>query len=579
MKSRIKLIFLTIFLTIILLVAYLYITNKDYISSLQSIASDGISTANYKELSEIIKKLPITKKIFSVDQYSALYGSGNVEGIYKVQNSVSIDLSFKDKDNDLAKRSAVIYFNLPSETNVENYFLFAVLEAQGDIIGQGHQGSRALIELYDRNGKVMYGPHIPVLGGNNKTYLVLKPTVLEPIPVGSVEEGFDLEKVVKVAVRFVIGRYPDGVSVLPANGRIYLEDIYAVTNTRLISGLFRQPDSRRITQDTLNPAYQLRKLKWKTEKNEFLTGINYPWNNYGWDIGRNPYGQPLNSGWSANQDKLEDDFKFFKESGIDVVRIFFFCDLRTGLKYADGKVSGFDDYVMKDIESVFVAAQKANIKIMPVLFDFGVADGRGKDSGGGEHPELIFFSEKQNLMIYFLRPILEAMSAWNEKYGEPVFAVDLINEPENMALTLVPGYFGALKSWLKDVTNIIHNETSFKVTLGSYSLVDMQRWWKDVNIDIWQFHFYRYMTVEHKSHPFNLKRDDINLSGLVICGELEPYKIAENIQILKEKGYGGAFIWSWNSTDGFRLKSSEEYEELREWISKSKEKTGSVKKD
>ena len=56
------------------------------------------------------------------------------------------------------------------------------------------------------------------------------------------------------------------------------------------------------------------------------------------------------------------------------------------------------------------------------------------------------------------------MDTWNSQYGEPVFAVELMNEPENMPALLVPNYYQSLSVWFKDLANIIHNETKFKVT-------------------------------------------------------------------------------------------------------------------
>jgi len=552
----------------------IYFKNRSYISALQSLASEGITTANYNELPEIIKKLPITKKVFSTENYPALYGDDKVAKISRINGSASVALSFKSHSPDPEKRSSVVYFNLNSETNMAGMFLFTSVEVRGGIVGQGHQGSRVFLELHDANGKAMYGPHIRIPQEGKKIHIVMRPTVSEPMPTGSFQNNFDLTRVVKIGLRFALG---NSVNSFPANGRLYIEDILAITNTELIASLLPKPDNRRVTQDTINLTYQYRKLKWKTEKKNFFVGINYPWHYYGMDVGQNPYGQPENAGWSANQEKLIADFEMFKESGIDIVRIYIFFDLRTGLTYQDGKLLAFDKYVWRDIESIFVAAHKTDMKIIPVLFDFGVADGQGKDNGSGEHPELLFFQDKHNFLAYLMRSTLQAMNAWNEKYGEPVFAVELMNEPENMAMLIIPGYFEALKNWLKDLINIIHNETSFKVTLGSYSIVDMQKWWKDLDIDAWQFHFYRYMAAEHEQNPIDLRREKVDLSGPVFAGEYEPEDIVKNLKALKENGYGGIIFWAWNTNDGFKLESSERFKEISDWIlneKSPKNKTG-----
>lgn len=542
------------------LTSYLWFQNHNYLAAIQtaqSIATKGFDESKYSELLNLIKSLPGTKAIFTANHYNSLYGNDKVKKIYRTGNRVNVDLKFTDKEDDAEKRSAKITLNL-DEVDLSNTILFTSVQIRGDIVSQGHQKSRVQFELTDANNKKMMGPKIPIT--STETPLILRPTVTEPIPTGSFQDNFDLTKVKSLTIRFIIGRYPDQIKI-SVSGKLTFSEIYKVTNLDLISKAFRMPDLTRITGDTWNLEYELRKLKWKTERNYFFVGINYPWNNYGWDIGKNPYGLPENSGWSANEDKLVLNLQLLKKAGIDVVRIYIFFDLRTGLEYKQGHLIGFDQYVKRDIETMFRAAGKSGIKLIPVLFDFGIADGQSP----GEHSELIFSPEKGNFLVNIVRPLLVEMNQWNNKYEKPVFAVEIMNEPDNMAMLLIPGYFDSLKIWFKDLTNIIHQETSFKVTLGSHSIVDMQRWWSDLKIDIWQFHFYKYMSKEHEWWPQNLKREKIKMLGLVFCGELEPYDIKNNLDAIKSNGYGGVLFWSWNTNDGFKL-SSEQINEISDWI-------------
>ena len=213
-------------------------------------------------------------------------------------------------------------------------------------------------------------------------------------------------------------------------------------------------------------------------------------------------------------------------------------------------------------------AGETGIKLNLVLFDFGIADGQGGTSGG-EHPELIFSSEKHNFLTNIMLLLLKDLEKWDKQYGNPIFALELMNEPENMAALVVPGYFQSLKSWFRDLANIIHNETSFKVTLGSHSIVDMQRWWNDIDIDIWQFHFYKYMFYEHEKWPHNLKRDEIKLPGMIFAGEIQPYDIKKNIEILRENGYNGILPWAFNTNDGYGLRGKKEMDDFINWIDKN----------
>lgn len=562
MKTKGALFFL---LTCLLFViSYLWFKNHNYlvaIQTAQSIATEGLNESKYGELPNLIKNLPGTRAIFTSDYYSSLYGNDKVERIYRTGNRVGVDLRFTNKEDDAEKRSAKITLNL-GEVDLSNVLLFTSVQVKGDIIGQGHQRSRIQFELTDINNKKMMGPKIPIT--SIETPLILRPTVTEPIPTGSFQDNFDPTKVKNLTVRFIIGR-DSGQIKIPANGRLIFSEIQKVTNLDLISRAFRTPDLSRVTEDTLNLEYELRKLKWKLERTEFFVGVNYPWNNYGWDIGKNPYGLPENSGWSAlqNKEKLRKDFIYFKTLHPNfVVRIYLFFDLRTGLSYTDGKFIDFDKYVRKDIETLFKVAGETGIKLNVVLFDFGIADGQG---GPGEHPELIFSLQKRSFLAYVIRPLLIEMDQWNDKYGKPVFAIELMNEPDNMAMLLIPGHFNSLKIWFKDLINIIHQETKFKVTLGSHSIVDMQRWWSDLEIDIWQFHFYKYMSREHEWWPQNLKRDKVKVPGIIFCGELEPYDITNNLNIIKANGYGGVLFWNWNTNDGFKL-NPEQVDEISDWI-------------
>ena len=556
-------------LCFLFLTSYLWFRNRNYLTAIhtaQIIATGEFNESKYSELPNLIKSLPGTRAIFTPNYYGSLYGNDKVKKIYRSGNGVNVDLKFTDKEDNAEKRSAKITLNL-GEVNLSNIILFTSVQVRGEIIGQGHQRSRMQFELTDASNKKMMGPKISIT--STETPLILRPITTEPIPTGSFQDNFDLTRVRSLTIRFIIGRYSDQIKI-PASGKLTFSEILKVTSLDLISKAFNAPDSTRITSDILNLEYGLRKLGWKKKRNDFFVGVNYPWNNYGWDVGKNPYGLPENTGWSAtqNEEKLKKDFTYFKTIHPDfVVKIYVFADLRTGLDYTGNKLNGFDKYVLKDIETMFKIAGETGIKLNLVLFDFRIADGQG--DSGGEHPELIFSKEKRNFLVNIVRPLLIEMNRWNDKYGKPVFAIELMNEPENMAMLLIPGYFESLKVWFKDLINIIHQETSFKTTLGSYSIVDMQRWWSDLEIDIWQFHFYKYMMLEHEWWPQNLKRDKIKMPGMMFCGELEPYDITNNLNTIKANGYNGVMLWNYNHNDGFKL-TPEQMCEISEWTENNK---------
>lgn len=556
------------------ILGYLTYANIFYLNG-KRLDIKNIALENYRDLPKFVESWSGTKKLIPVQNYRYLIGNNKIKRIDKINDKIAVSLYFAepDKEDNAEKRSANISLTFPSPLNMADTVLFTAVEPEGKIVGEGHQRSRIQFELTDVNGKTMMGPKIP-FSTNGKTYVVLRPTTTEPIPTGSFKDGFDVNQVARITIRFILAGYPFGISKFPVHGKLYIDSIYAITNLEPLANLFGQANQERMTRDNMNFSYKIRMVKWNMGEKDFFVGINYPWNNYGWDIGKNPYGLPENSGWSANEQKLKEDLLFLKAGGIGPVRIYLFFDFRTGLQFMDGKLTGFDTYVRKDIEALFRIAGEVGIKIIPVLFDFGIADGQGSSSGG-EHPELIFSSEKHNFMVNLMRPLLQDMEKWNSQYGAPVFAIELMNEPENMAALLVPGYFLSLKAWFQDLANIIHNETSFKVTLGSHSIVDMQRWWSGIDIDIWQFHFYKYMQYEHDFQPQNLKRKDIKTNGIIFAGEMQPYDIDKNIEALQENGYSGILFWAFNTTDGYGLRGKKEMQQIIDYIKLMTERVNS----
>lgn len=554
---RLILLFLVGLITIS---GFLIYRNIFYING-KHISHTNISLADYKDLPTLIESWPGTQKLISTKDYKKLAGNNKVTKISTATNKIAINVYFPkpDLEDNAEERSATMTFPMALPLDFTDTAFFTIVETKGNIVGQGHQRSRIQFELTDSSGKFMRGPKLFLSPSREKTYLILRPTTTEPIPTGSAEKGFDLKNVSRLTIRFIIAKYPDGLRKFPASGELFIGNVYVISNLQSIVNFFGRPSLERVTLDNINFSYKFRKAQWRIKENGFFVGINYPWNNYGWDVGRNPYGEPANSGWSANETKLREDLIFLKSSGIEPVRIYIFFDLRTGLDYKDGKLIRFDDYVRQDIEIIFKVASQVGIKIIPVLFDFGIAN-----SGG--HPELIFSSEKHDFLVNLMRPLLWDMDKWNKKYNQPVFALELMNEPENMAALVIPSYFKSLKVWFKDLANIIHNETSFPTTLGSHSFVDMQRWWDGIDIDIWQFHFYKYMFQEHKQWPHDLKKDDLDIPNMMFCGEMQPFDIVKNIESLRNNGYSGILFWAWNTNDGYGLRDNPKMKEITDWI-------------
>jgi len=274
----------------------------------------------------------------------------------------------------------------------------------------------------------------------------------------------------------------------------------------------------------------------------FNSGINLPWLNYGWDIGRNPW-EDKHGGFSSNKEVLNEKFKFFKEIGVNVVRVFLFCDLRSGVIFDNNRLT-FDKYVYKDFNTLIEITENIGIKILPVLFDFTIADGVEEENGikVGEHPEIFYDIRVQKELLNLFEGFFRKVETKKVIYGW-----DIINEPEHLKVdsSKVDNFISA---FIKLIRTIKRNE---KITVGALSRVYLSKY-KKFNLDFYQFHYYD--SFENNSsldyHFYNLL-----IEKPVIIGELEPTEIPDKLTKIWERGYKGVLIWANEEflKDGWRL--------------------------
>lgn len=499
---------------------------------------------------EILTKLTSTKPLTTNRKFTIIWSDSAIESVYKNEESISAMVKFSPHHR-RERQYRTIQLEYPELLNMDKCILVThfLVEPQLDI--PGHRGSRVQFELQDIYGKIMRGPRLPIAPQNKPTIVFIRPTVNEPIPSGLCQPGFDLRRVRRISVRFILGK--DKKQTKTIRGKISFGEIWHISEIELINKFMPIPQQQRITRDDFIWTKPLAILP----ESEFFQGINYPWNNYGWDFGKNPYNANYERmGWSAHTEKIRNEFFLIKARGSQAVRLFVFCDMRTGIKRNSDGMLHIDEYVLDDLETILCAAKEAELKLILVLFDYLIANTPISEysSQNQGRPELVFFETRYMFLENVIVPFLRELEQLNQKYQRPILALELMNEPENAPILMFPGYFKSLKNWLTDLRVIARHETSLPITLGARSLLDMQIWWNGLGLDILQFHFYPELDYDIQPNPLEVKREKISSPRPILCGELGlDHNYTETLQCLQENGYAGALTWSWQARDGFNI--------------------------
>ncbi|MCD4784929.1 MAG: carboxypeptidase-like regulatory domain-containing protein [Candidatus Eremiobacteraeota bacterium] len=272
------------------------------------------------------------------------------------------------------------------------------------------------------------------------------------------------------------------------------------------------------------------------------SGCNYPWNNYGWDLGENPWGGS-HGGYSSNIEKLQSDFAYLKSKDVKIVRIFLFCDFRTGLKYNGQSITGVQDIVSSDMNALLQVAGENDILLIPVLFDYLIADGVSEENGNavGEHPDFITDSGRK-------AELMSALENFLDVYGNNsnIYAWEIMNEP---------GYATAVSQdsmelFVKDFVDFIHVRSTKPVTLGVMNRSKLERW-TEVGLDLYQYHYYDSMEA---TMPLDFPASSLGLDKPVFVGEAQPSDVTNKMEITSKNGYRGILFWSLNGNDGYEFR-------------------------
>ena len=176
-----------------------------------------------------------------------------------------------------------------------------------------------------------------------------------------------------------------------------------------------------------------------------VTGVNYPWVNYGWDFGDPP------TGWTGGLDReafraaqraaVAKDFAHLRALGMDVVRWFLLAD---GLTYGSGAFAPREDghflvlppgddairSILQDFSEILELCASTGVKLIPSLIDFNWSFPAQPAATGyvkcGRAAVLTDDIQRTIFLDTVLDPLLEA----SRKRPESIYAWEPINEPE-----------------------------------------------------------------------------------------------------------------------------------------------------
>jgi hypothetical protein len=245
--------------------------------------------------------------------------------------------------------------------------------------------------------------------------------------------------------------------------------------------------------------------------------------------------------------------------------VFLLGDLRTGLRYdASGRVAGLDEGVMRDLGALLESAGASGIRLIPVLVDFLAADGARESvlldtvAPVGEAPQVFIDAEHRRAFVdRALQPIVRTLADANRRWPGLIYAIDIANEIENARAIFVPESAPAVVDFVRAVRDMIRAEApGIAVTLGSRDRDALVSVWGDLNLDLWQYHYYDKMQ-EEENRPLSFQAGRLGLKGPMMLGEVEPTNLTAKLDTIDADGYDAALFWSWRGLDGYRVNLDE----------------------
>ncbi len=299
----------------------------------------------------------------------------------------------------------------------------------------------------------------------------------------------------------------------------------------------------------------------------FSVGANLPWVCYGCDFGANAWSPSGGLGANSRPD-LPALFDRLRDGGVELVRWFFFCDLRAGVRFDhDGVPDALDAAVERDIDAALTLIGRSGLRLVPVLFDFHLCRPRRRLRGvemGGRSRLLRVPAFRARLVETVVAPVVQRY-----RHEPQIAAWDLFNEPE--WATFGVGTWNpvasvsrtAMRAFLRESARVVHASARQPVTVGSASLATVNLV-RGLGLDFYQPHWYDRL---ERAAPLGRSLSEIGYDRPVVLGEFPTGGSARNppdlVRTAREAGFAGA--WFWSVLAGDRFTAPDAIDQLPGW--------------
>lgn len=294
-----------------------------------------------------------------------------------------------------------------------------------------------------------------------------------------------------------------------------------------------------------------------------MCGVNLPYYEYGSDVGVLPGQRHI--GWSARTD-MPGMFGLMARDKVNVLRIHVFADCRAGL-LIDGRSAPLriTDLAWKDIRALLSAAEDNGVKLIPIIFDSGLADGNTTCRGrlSGEHPDWITDPAKRKAVLNVVSELVTgcrestAVLAW-EAMANPEYCrlMKRINQPAFTCQDQAKVF-----DFLTEMIDRIHRDDPGRpVTVGVSNLMENCDW-ANLPVDFYSVGFLKEleMYTNYDAPLYGFKKP-------ILVNQLVGGEVALQMTNIRRHGWAGLLFWSIRNTELASYTFDSYNDKYREWM-------------